>query len=149
VCRQEAQILTNDLAAIDLHVTLKTFPHYTLGARISRPGEPFDLASLNWIADYPDPGEMLSGMLDNPSTYPTFNDPYYQRRLAAFGQLSGPERYLAYGKLAVDLARAGAPLIAYGNSTIHEFFSARIGCKTYGFYTGADLSALCIKRVGH
>ena len=108
----------------------------------------FDLASLNWTADYPDSGEMLSGMLDNPESYPTFNSPYYHRRVAAAGQLSGPERYLDYyGKLAVDLARAGAPPIAYGNLTIHEFFSERIGCKTPASIREPTSTALCIKRV--
>jgi hypothetical protein len=89
---------------------------------------------------------MLIGMLDNPLAYPTFDDPYYQRRLAAAGRLSGPERYLANGKLAADLARDAAPLLPYGNPTDNEFFSARVGCQTYGFYLGADLAALCIKQ---
>jgi hypothetical protein len=85
-------------------------------------------------------------MLDNPSAYPTFNDLYYQRRLAAAGRLTGPERYLANGKLAADLARDAAPLLPYGTATNHEFFSARIGCQTYSFYPGVDLAALCTKR---
>jgi peptide/nickel transport system substrate-binding protein len=145
-CEQQAQILTNDLAAIGLHVIVKTFPQGTLIARVATPGERFDLGYSAWGTDYPDPGSMLTGMLDNPSSYPTFNDPYYQRLLAAAGRLSGPERYLVNGKLAADLARDAAPLLPYGNPTNHEFFSARIGCQTYGFYLGADLAALCIRR---
>jgi YVTN family beta-propeller protein len=145
-CEQQAQILTNDLAAIDLHVNTKTLPQGKLIALLATPGARFDLAYAVWITDYPDPGSMLSGMLDNPSSYPTFNDPYYQQRLAAAGRLSGPERYLANGKLAADLARDAAPLIPYGNPTNHEFFSARIGCQTYTFYVGADLAALCTKH---
>jgi YVTN family beta-propeller protein len=144
-CKQQAQILTNDLAPIGLRVEVKTFPQGSLMARVATPGERFDLAYAAWGTDYPDPGSMLSGMLDNPVAYPTFNDPYYQRRLAAAGRLSGPERYLANGELAADLARDAAPLIPYGNPNNHELFSARIGCQTYGFY-GADLAALCIRR---
>ena len=63
-------------------------------------------------------------------------------------RLTGPARYLAYGKLDLDLARNAAPLIAYGNSSSQDFFSARIGCQTYGVY-GVDLAALCIKPRSH
>ena len=42
----------------------------------------------------------------------------------------------------IDVA---APLIAYGNQSSHDFFSARIGCQTYGAY-GIDLAAMCIRR---
>ena len=83
-------------------------------------------------------------MLENPAAYPTFDDQTYQRRLIQTGRLTGPERYLAYGKLDLDLARNAAPLIAFGTALNSDFFSARIGCQTYGPY-GMDLAALCIK----
>ena len=41
---------------------------------------------------------MLNGMLANSSYYPTFNDPTYRRRLASAEQLSGPQRYLEFGR---------------------------------------------------
>lgn len=55
---------------------------------------------------------------------------------------------MAYGKLAVDLARNAAPLVAWGDAAAPEFFSARIGCQTYGFY-GLDLAALCVRHPTH
>jgi hypothetical protein len=85
---------------------------------------------------------MLDSMLENRSIYPRFDDPTYQQRLAAAGQLNGPQRYLAYGKLDLALARDAAPLVAYGNPVGVDFFSARIGCQSYGTY-GMDLAALC------
>ena len=88
---------------------------------------------------------MLNTLLDGSAGIPALHDPAYQRRLAAAAQLSGPERYLTYGALDLDLARNAAPLAAYGNASSHDFFSARIGCQTYGIY-GMDLAALCIKR---
>lgn len=88
---------------------------------------------------------MLDDMLENSSVYPTFDDPPYQRQLAAAGQLSGTQRYLAYGKLDVALDRNAAPLLAYGNAASVDFFSARIGCQSYGVY-GMDLTALCIRH---
>jgi hypothetical protein len=74
-----------------------------------------------------------------------FNDPNYPRKLAAAARLSGPNRYLTYGNLDLDLARNAAPLAAYGNTQIHNLFSAPIGCQAFGFY-GIDLNALCIRR---
>ena len=56
-----------------------------------------------------------------------------------------PERYLTHGRLDLELARIAAPLAAFDNLTDHDFYSARIGCQTYGI-NGMDLAALCIKR---
>jgi hypothetical protein len=86
---------------------------------------------------------MLTSILEESSVGPTFNAPAYQRKLAAAAGLSGPERYLTYGELDLDLARNAAPLAAFGNLTSNDFFSARIGCQTYGIY-GMDLAALCL-----
>jgi hypothetical protein len=76
---------------------------------------------------------------------PGFDDPAYDRRFIDAERLTGQARYLAYGKLDLDIARYAAPLLAYGNPSTPDFFSARIGCQTYGVY-GMDLAALCIKR---
>jgi ABC-type oligopeptide transport system substrate-binding subunit len=78
----------------------------------TKPGAPFDLASQGWIPDHPDPAAMLNPILQESSAGPTFNDRGYQRKLAAAARRSGPERYLTYGKLGLDLARHGAPLAA-------------------------------------
>jgi ABC-type oligopeptide transport system substrate-binding subunit len=143
-CAQLAQIVKTDLAAIGLRVVVKSFPILTMFARIARPGEPFDIAPFGWGAAYPDPANMLAPMLDDSSLYPTFDDPAYQHRLAKVGRLTGPGRYLAYGQFDIDLARNGAPLIAYGIPSGSDFFSTRIGCQTYSLY-GIDLAALCIR----
>jgi len=78
--------------------------------------------------------------------FPPFDDPVYKRKLAAAARLSGPPRYLAYGRLDADLARNAAPWVAIGNSLSQDFFSARMGCQVfqpvYGFM---NLSALCIR----
>ena len=146
-CIQQAQIVKNDLAAIRLHVVVKTFEDRQLSERIGTPGEPFDIfGDGSWAADYPDPQGVLDPLLEESSTGPTLDDPTYRRRLAAAARRTGPERYLAYARLDADLVRNAAPLVAYGNPSTHELFSARMGCQTYGFY-GIDLAALCIKRV--
>ena len=54
--------------------------------------------------------------------------------------------YLTYGQLDLDLARNGAPLLAFGNLPSRDFFSVRIGCQTYNAYFGMDLAALCLRH---
>ncbi len=147
-CPAQAQIVKTDLGAIGLRVEVKTFPFATLASRVATPGEPFDLAYHGWIPDYDDPEAMLDEILDESSLGPTLSDPVYQRRLAAAARLTGPERYINYGALDLALARNAAPLAAFGNISTNDFFSARIGCQTYGVY-GMDLAALCIRHISH
>jgi YVTN family beta-propeller protein len=144
-CLEQAQIVKTDLRAIGLQVQVKKFAGDTVFARAARPGEPFDLAWEGWVPDYVDPQSMLTSVLEDSSVGPTFNDRGYQRKLARAAQLSGPERYLTYGRLDLDLARNAAPLVAFDNLSSYDFFSARIGCQTYGIY-GMDLAALCIRH---
>jgi YVTN family beta-propeller protein len=144
-CPEQAQIVRRDLAAIGLRVDIHTLPLATLFAREGRPGEPFDLAYTGWLPDYLDPSAMLEPLLEDASIAPTFDDPGWRRRLAAAARLSGPQRYLAYGRLDLDLARDAAPLAAFGNEAEPDFFSARIGCQAYG-PDGIDLTTLCLRR---
>ncbi len=144
-CDQEAQIIKNNLAAIGLSVLVKAFPFQEVFKRVGTPGEPFDLATLAWIPDYPDPSALLNALLADSSHPPKpLRDPLYQRRLAEAEHLSGPRRYLAYGRLAIDLARNAAPLVVFGNENVNDFFSTRIGCQTYATY-GLDFAALCLR----
>lgn len=145
LCAEQAQILKTDLAAIGLQLQIKQFSVATMYTRENRPGEPFDIGFAIWIPDYPDPGDVLGPLLTTGGNVPSFTDRAYQRQLARAAQLTGPNRYLTYGKLDLDLARNAAPLIAYANTGSPDFFSARIGCQTYGVY-GVDLAALCIKH---
>jgi YVTN family beta-propeller protein len=144
-CPQQAQIVKTDLAKIDLQVRITSLPSDKMFAREDTPGAPFDLAWDGWIPDYLDPQSMLTSILDDSSNGPTFNDPAYQHKLAMAARLSGPKRYLTYGKLDLDLARNAAPLAAFDNLADNDFFSARIGCQTYGIY-GMDLAALCLRH---
>jgi YVTN family beta-propeller protein len=141
-----AQSVKNELGAIGIQVRIKLFPDATrLYKHLGTPGEPFDLATGGWLADYPDPTQTFDALFDGTAGVPPFNDPAYHRRLAAAARLSGPQRYLTYGALDLNLARNAAPLAAFGNPSINDFFSTRIGCQTFGVY-GMDLAALCIRH---
>jgi peptide/nickel transport system substrate-binding protein len=144
-CREHAQILKTNLAAIGLRLDVKTFPTSILFAKAVRPGERFDMTYVPWVAEYPDPAAMLNLLLESGTIIPTFTDPIYRARLAAASRLTGAKRYLTYEKLDADLTRDAAPWIAFGNYSRHELFSARMGCQVYGVY-GLDLAALCVKK---
>jgi YVTN family beta-propeller protein len=144
-CDQQAQIITANLAAIGIDVHVESFTTVELFTRLSRKNEPFDLATTGWVADYADPSQFLNLLLLS-GAISTFDDPMYRRKLTAAARLSGPARYLAYGKLDVDLARNAAPLAAIGNASVRDFFSARVGCQIFNPVYGMDLAALCIRK---
>jgi ABC-type transport system substrate-binding protein len=141
---EQAQIVKDDLAKIGIKVNIQTFSSDIFFARLVTPGAPFDLAYDGWFEGYPDPDDFLNGLLDDSANGPTFADPVAQRRLAAAARLSGPQRYLTYGALDIDLVRDAAPLAAFANGSVHDFFSPRIGCQNFGIY-GMDLDALCTR----
>ena len=99
----------NDLAKIGIQVQIHAFSSSDYWSLLATPGAPFDLAYYGWTADYPDPDDFLNFLLDNSSNLPTLDDPLAQQRMATAARLSGPERYLTYGALDLDLARNAAP----------------------------------------
>ena len=144
-CAEQAQIIKNNLTTIGIGLRVKAFPYPILFVKLAKPGEPFDIGSIEWAADYPDPIDFLNVQLDNPAILPPLNDPAYRARLAAAARLTGAKRYLTYARLNAELSRNAAPFVAYGNPSTHELFSLRMGCQTYSFY-GLDLAALCTKK---
>jgi YVTN family beta-propeller protein len=145
-CPEQAQIVTNNLAAIGLRVQVKKLPEEKLFAKLGTPGEPFDMAWNGWIPDYLDPGAMLDVLLEQGAVQPTLVDPAWRARLAAASRLTGAERYLTYARLDADLARDAAPLVAFGSLPGLDFFSARMGCQVFLPAYGIDLGALCIRH---
>jgi peptide/nickel transport system substrate-binding protein len=150
-CREIARVVRRNLAAIGIAVTVRTFEVGDLFARESRPGEPFDIGFLGWASDYPDPSDFLNRMfsgseIGKPSgaNYSFFDDPTFNKRLAAANALPPPQRYDAYRRLDRDLVRA-APAIGYQNATRREFLSARIGCHFDHPVYGVDLTSLCLR----
>ena len=145
-CDQQAQIVKANLATIGIAVEVKAFPDSALFTRLTRPGEPYDLAFVPWGANYADPDDFLGNALLGRSYVPSFVDPAYSRKVAAAERLSGPRRYLAFGKLDADLVRNAAPWAAYLNLLFNDFFSARMGCQVFQPVYDMDLAALCIKH---
>jgi ABC-type transport system substrate-binding protein len=146
-CPEQAEIVKTDLAAIGINVEIHEFTDTIEFAKIAAKGAAFDLAWQGWGPDYLDPGAMLGELLENENgaLAPPFDDPTTRAQLSAASRLSGPQRYLTYARLDVEIARDEAPLLAWGNVYDRDLFSARIGCQVHGVY-GMDLAALCIRK---
>ena len=147
---QEAQIIRRDLAPLGIDVQVKEFAIGDYFARITRRGEPFDLAVSGYL-DTPDPvmGSSQSSTAArsaNEQHQPYFDDPAFNRKLRAVEKLSGASRYRAASRLALELERDDAPAAAIGTNASRDFFSARIGCQVYQPVFGIDLAALCLRK---
>jgi ABC-type transport system substrate-binding protein len=145
-----AQIVQYDLAKIGLAVEIRvSSPPHDPGTR----GEPFDIVDSGCVfPGYLDPAAILDASFDGRLIRPTgntnvayFDVPKFNRRFAAIARLRGRARYRAYGKLDVDLARNGAPAVAYAVGQQSAFVSKRIGCVKLNPLDSLVLGALCLK----
>jgi ABC-type transport system substrate-binding protein len=148
-----AQILQFNLRQMGLQPKLKPQPFaVAIKTAGSRTGD-FDMFTIGWLADYPDPFDFINVLLDggniqdaNNSNYAYLNNPTYNAKMRAAGKLSGNARYEAYGRLDVDLMRNVAPWAAMHNGNTREFIAARITNYIYHpVYAAAVLNALAVK----
>jgi len=152
--RNSAQIVQANLKAIGLDVEIKAYTFAVLIDKTGTRGEPFDMMSIGWFADYPDPYDFINILLDGRTIAPKnnvnvsyFNEPAYQRKMDAAARLSGDARYRAYGNLDIDLTRNRSPLVITNNQNVREFISTKVGCPTYSFaWGGLNIVLLCPKR---
>ncbi len=150
--REEAQIIRRNLEPLGIDVQVKEFAIGDFYARITRRGEPFDLAMNSWGWQTGDPVRMLEvfdGSTIAPSGNPNFSyfdDPAFDRKLQAIRKLSGAKRYRAASRLALELQRDFVPAAPVATNASRDFFSARIGCQVYQPVWGMDLAALCLRR---
>jgi peptide/nickel transport system substrate-binding protein len=148
------QVVQANLKAIGLDVEVKPFTFAVLIDKTGTRGEPFDMWSIGWFADYPDPYDFINILLDgrtivakNNINTAYFNRPEYNRKMDAAARLAGDARYRAYGNLDIDITRNQSPLVISGNQNVREFISSKVGCPTYSFaWGGLNLVLLCPKR---
>ena len=147
------QFVQANLKAIGLDVEVKPYTFAVLIDKTGTRGEPFDLMSIGWFADYPDPYEFINILLEgrtiaakNNVNVSYFNDPVYQRKMDAAARLSGDARYRAYGNLDVDITRNRSPLVITNNQNVREFMSTKVGCANYSYaWGGPNIAMLCPK----
>jgi ABC-type transport system substrate-binding protein len=146
--REEAQIVRRNLKPLGIDVEVKEFPIGDFFNRVTRRGEPFDLAvSGYWFP--PDPVQILSYLFDVPPGLPDnishYHDATLVRRLKLAAKVSGPERYREAARLALHLQRDLVPAAAFATTASRDFFSARVGCQVYQPVWGMDIAALCLR----
>jgi YVTN family beta-propeller protein len=147
-CSEQARIVQIDLAAIGLHVIVRSFTISAMYSRYLNPREPFDMGLILWSADRPDPDDFLNLLLETDAVVPEFDDRRVARELAAASRLAGRARALAYAKLDKQLATREVPWVVFGNQSSHDLFSTRVGCQVFSPYYDMDLAALCLRGTG-
>jgi ABC-type oligopeptide transport system substrate-binding subunit len=147
-----AQIVQFDLKQIGLDVEVKQFARAVQIAKEGTRGEPFDITSEGWIADYADPFDFIDILLNGKNLHDSnnnnvayFNSPAYNKKMEAAARLSGAKRYSTYGNLDVDIMKNAAPWAPILNPNNRYFVSGNLGCFTYNNVYGLDLAALCKK----
>ena len=150
-CRQQARVIRANLGALGLAVDVKEFPPNVLFGKASTRGEPYDIITAQWHADWADPSTFLNVLLDQRITprgnvnLARFVDARFAGKLERVARLAGAARYPAYEALSVELARDAAPWVVFATGTVRDFFSARVGCQVFHPFYGIDLGRLCIR----
>ena len=145
-CSRHGQILRSNLAAIGIDLEVREFSIPELFERVSRPGEPFDIAYSNWFFDYADPFSYINLQFGAGGlSAARFSDPHWHRRMEAAARLSGEPRLRAYARLDRELAAEAAPAAPFATGTTSYFLSARMGCQVLHPIYGLDLAALCVR----
>ena len=148
VAQNQTPLIAAELEAVGFSVDVHSFASGLL-TKCGTRGEPFDLCSVGWAAEYPDPydflqlfdGRTIQDVQNNNISY--FDDPAFNVKLDATQALSGEARYAAFGDLDVELARDSAPWAALDYRNIRELFSDRIGGQIYQpAYGSIDLATL-------
>jgi len=148
-----AQIIQFNLKQMGLNPKLKPQPFGVAIKTAGTKGADFDMFTIAWFADYPDPFDFMNVLLDgdniqaaNNSNYSYWTNKSYTQKMQAAARLSGNARYETYGKLDVDIMRNQAPWAAMHNGNTREFIGARLTNYIYHpVYAGAVLNALAIK----
>jgi ABC-type oligopeptide transport system substrate-binding subunit len=147
-----AQIIQADMQAIGLKTDVKVFARATQIQKEGTKGEPFDMTTEGWIADYADPYDFINILLSGDSIHASnnnnvayFNDPGFNAKMLAASKLFGSARTAAYAKLDADITNNAAPWAATHNFLERDFFSARIGGQIYQPTYGMSLGALYVR----
>jgi ABC-type transport system substrate-binding protein len=150
-CLAHAQTIQRNLKAIGIEVRIEQFPFAVVETKVGTRGEPFDLAVRRFSVPWVDPYQYVDRQVDGRTIQDTantnlsyFNSSRYNRMIDRAARLSGQARYEAYGKLAVDIARDGAPMATMFVRNNRFFVSSRVGCVRAGAH-GVDLAGLCLK----
>jgi len=149
----EAQVIVSNLHAIGLDVEVKIMAVDTLNAKARIPGALYDMILAGFPLDYPDPGNglvrLLGGVnIHDPAAnenYAYFEEPTYNRRMAAADRLRGSARLRAFSELDADIMRDRAPWAPLYETSAWLLVSKRVGCLKVQAVFIRDLAAMCLR----
>jgi ABC-type oligopeptide transport system substrate-binding subunit len=148
----QAQIVQFNLKQIGLNVNSHLFARAVQIEKEGTRGEPFDITSEGWIADYADPYDFINVLLSGDNLHASnnnnvayFNDPKYNKLMTQASLMSGAGRYKAYGNLDVSMMKDNPPWAARNNFNDRILVSSKVGCFTFNSIYSVDLAALCMK----
>jgi peptide/nickel transport system substrate-binding protein len=147
-----AQVIVSNLRAIGLDVRVRVLAVATLNAKASVPGEPYDMLLAGFPLDYPDPADALERLLGGANArkpsgndnYAYFDEPAYNKRMAAADRLSGAARLRAFSRLDADIMRNEAPWAPISEGSDWLLLSGRVGCLKAQPVFVRDLGAMCV-----
>jgi ABC-type oligopeptide transport system substrate-binding subunit len=142
------QVLKQNLEQIGLEIEVKPIPPPAYQARLTTPGEPFDMAFfVTPSVDFYDPYAFLNLYFESRfigrTNVSNLRSVKYDRRLRAASRLRGKARRRAYARLDGDLMREGAPVAPLTYITEPTLVSKRVGCLV--LRPALDLAAACLK----
>jgi ABC-type transport system substrate-binding protein len=150
-CLASFQIIRANLKLIRIDVQIQQFPNSIEIDKEGTRGEPFDLAGQRHDVPWVDPSQYIDPLLDGRTIRATgntnlsyFNSTYYNKLIDGVRRLSGSARNVAYGRLALDVAKNAVPMAAYANRNSKFFVSSRVSCVTAGAHN-VNLAGLCLK----
>lgn len=142
-----AQAVKQQLARIGLDVELRPWPGHAFIGKLFTPGEPWDLALLNWVPDFIDPFQYTNLLFDpqfaSIGNVGRFDSRAFNSQMRHAARLWGAERYRAYADLDVRLARDAAPSAPISFLNEPTLVSKRVGCVV--LRPTLDLTAVCLK----
>jgi peptide/nickel transport system substrate-binding protein len=143
------QVLKKNLGEIGLEVQVKGIPQPAYDARITTPGEPFDIAFfVTPSVDFYDPYAFLNLYFESRfigrTNSSNLRSATWDRRLRRASRLRGKERLRTYGRLDAELVRDVAPVVPLTYISEPTLVSKRVGCIL--LRPALDLAAACIKQ---
>jgi ABC-type oligopeptide transport system substrate-binding subunit len=131
---ESARVFTANMKELGIDVTTRYFDFTTLGEKLNKQGEPWDVAWLPWGAWYLDPaGAVL----------PLLRGTRYEARINAVNQVAGPGRAKAWADLEADLMRNDPPVATYADANALILISRNLGCLRLHRQVDLDLAGVC------
>lgn len=149
----ETQVVVSNLRAIGLDVGVRVMAADVLDANAGIPGAPYDMLLSEWPLNYPDPSNALGLRLGGENAREPsgnlnlayFDEPAYNRRMAAADRLTGSARFHAFSKLDADIMRNEAPWAPLYEHSAWLLVSKRVGCLRNQPVFLRDFAAMCLR----